>query len=125
MKLGGLRHEDELHHFAEYLGVTGYFCEFNTLGELWTSRVSSHIPLKDAAGALSIDGIKAATRLIYRSLQANGVAQPAWRWPRSIRTAATAAPAGARKSTSSRPPSGSSTRKAFPCKGRSRPTRSS
>ncbi|QKQ46530.1 MULTISPECIES: 4-hydroxythreonine-4-phosphate dehydrogenase PdxA [Achromobacter] len=76
MKLGGMAHGDELHHFAEYLGVTGYFCEFNTLGELWTSRVSSHIPLKDAAAALSIDGIKAATRLIYRSLQANGVAQP-------------------------------------------------
>ncbi|MGH8817781.1 MAG: 4-hydroxythreonine-4-phosphate dehydrogenase PdxA [Achromobacter pestifer] len=76
MKLGGLKHDDELHHFAQYLGVTGYFCEFNTLGDLWTSRVSSHIPLKDAAAALSVDGIKAATRLIYRSLQANGVAAP-------------------------------------------------
>jgi len=76
MKQGGLRHDDELHHFAQYLGVTGYFCEFNTLGDLWTSRVSSHIPLKDAAAALSIDGIKAATRLIYQSLQANGVAEP-------------------------------------------------
>ncbi|MBB1593852.1 4-hydroxythreonine-4-phosphate dehydrogenase PdxA [Achromobacter sp. UMC46] len=76
MKLGGLNHDDELHHFAQYLGVTGYFCEFNTLGELWTSRVSSHIPLKDAAAALSVDGIKAATRLIYRSLQANGIAEP-------------------------------------------------
>lgn len=76
MKQGGLRHDDELHHFAQYLGVTGYFCEFNTLGDLWTSRVSSHIPLKDAAAALSIEGIKAATRLIYRSLQANGIAAP-------------------------------------------------
>ncbi|MNK13340.1 4-hydroxythreonine-4-phosphate dehydrogenase 2 [compost metagenome] len=76
MKLGGLRHGDELHHFAQYLGVTDYFCEFNTLGDLWTARVSSHIPLKDAAAALSIDGIKAATRLIYRSLQANGIEAP-------------------------------------------------
>lgn len=76
MKQGGLRHDDELHHFAQHLGVTGYFCEFNTLGDLWTSRVSSHIPLKDAAAALSIEGIKAATRLIYRSLQANGIAAP-------------------------------------------------
>ncbi|KAG0907958.1 hypothetical protein G6F32_016983 [Rhizopus arrhizus] len=56
MKLGGLKHDDELHHFAQYLGVPGSFCEFNTLGELWTSRVSSHIPLKDAAAALCIDG---------------------------------------------------------------------
>lgn len=76
MKQGGLQHGDELHHFAQYLGVTDYFCEFNTLGDLWTARVSSHIPLKDAAAALSIDGIKAATRLIYRSLQANGIEAP-------------------------------------------------
>ncbi len=76
MKQGGLQHEDELHHFAQYLGVRGYFCEFNTLGELWTSRVSSHIPLKDAAGYLTKHRIKDATRLIYRSLQAAGIASP-------------------------------------------------
>lgn len=76
MKLGGLRHDDELHHFAQYLGVTGYFCEFNTLGDLWTSRVSSHIPLKDAAAALSVAGIKDAARLIHRALQASGVPEP-------------------------------------------------
>ena len=76
MKQGGLKHEDELHHFAEYLGVTGYFCEFNTLGDLWTSRVSSHIPLKDAAGMLTTQRIVDAARLIYKSLQASGTAQP-------------------------------------------------
>jgi len=76
MKLGGLRHEDELHHFAEYLGVNGYFCEFNTLGELWTARISSHIPLKDAASYLSVERIEQAAELIYRSLLANGVALP-------------------------------------------------
>ncbi|MGF6408809.1 4-hydroxythreonine-4-phosphate dehydrogenase PdxA [Paraburkholderia tuberum] len=76
MKLGGLKHEDELHHFAEYLGVTGYFCEFNTLGELWTSRISSHVPLKDAPGYLSIERIEQASELIYRSLLANGIAAP-------------------------------------------------
>ena len=76
MKLGGLKHEDELHHFAQHLGVKSYFCEFNTLGRLWTARVSSHVPLKDAASYLEKGRIKDATRLIYRSLQANGVAQP-------------------------------------------------
>ena len=76
MKTGGMKHEDELHHFAEYLGVTGYFCEFNTLGDLWTSRVSSHIPLKDAAATLSKERIVQATRLIYQSLQASGTANP-------------------------------------------------
>lgn len=76
MKLGGLRHEDELHHFAAFLGVTGYFCEFNTLESLWTARVSSHVPLKDAASYLSRDRIVAAGRLIHESLRANGVAAP-------------------------------------------------
>ena len=76
MKLGGLKHEDELHHFASYLGVHGYFCEFNTLGPLWTARVSSHVPLKDAASYLSRERIVAAARLIHASLRANGVAAP-------------------------------------------------
>jgi 4-hydroxythreonine-4-phosphate dehydrogenase len=76
MKMGSLKHDDELHHFAEYLGVTGYFCEFNTLGDLWTARVSSHIPLKDAAAMLTKERIVEATRLIYKSLQASGTASP-------------------------------------------------
>ncbi len=76
MKQGGLRHEDELHHFAQYLNVDNYFCEFNTLGELWTARVSSHIPLKDAASFLSQDRIIEAAKLIYRSLQAAGQSNP-------------------------------------------------
>ena len=76
LKQGGMNHEDELHHFAQYLGVTGYFCEFNTLGDLWTSRVSSHIPLKEAAGMLSTERIVESARLIYKSLQASGTAEP-------------------------------------------------
>jgi 4-hydroxythreonine-4-phosphate dehydrogenase len=76
MKQGGLKHEDELHYFAEYLGVTDYFCEFNTLGNLWTSRVSSHVPLKEAVTYLTSARIIEAAQLIYRSLQANGLEQP-------------------------------------------------
>ena len=76
MKMGGLVHEDELHHFAEYLKVKNYFCEFNTLNGLWTSRVSSHIPLKEAASYLTVERIQSATHLIYKSLQDSGVHQP-------------------------------------------------
>ncbi|MDR5746577.1 4-hydroxythreonine-4-phosphate dehydrogenase PdxA [Caballeronia sp. LZ029] len=76
MKLGGLEHEDELHHFAEYLGVTDYFCEFNTLGNLWTARISSHIPLKDAANYVTVDRITQAAELMYRSLRANDISEP-------------------------------------------------
>lgn len=76
MKMGGLHHEDELHHFAEYLGTQGYFCEFNTLGDLWTSRISSHVPLKDVASYLSVERITQAAELIYNALRASGVAAP-------------------------------------------------
>jgi 4-hydroxythreonine-4-phosphate dehydrogenase len=76
MKIGGMQHEDELHHFAAHLGVSGYFCEFNTLGDLWTSRISSHVPLKDVASYLSVERIGQAAELIYRSLLANGIEAP-------------------------------------------------
>lgn len=76
MKLGGMKHEDELHHFAAHLGVTGYFCEFNTLGDLWTSRISSHVPTRDVAKYITVERIEQAAELIYRSLLASGVARP-------------------------------------------------
>jgi 4-hydroxythreonine-4-phosphate dehydrogenase len=76
MKLGGLKHEDELHHFAQHLGVTGYFCEFNTLDALWTCRISSHVPLQDVPKYVTRERVLAAASLIHRSLQANGVASP-------------------------------------------------
>ncbi|MBL1379553.1 4-hydroxythreonine-4-phosphate dehydrogenase PdxA [Zobellella iuensis] len=76
MKLGGLQHEDELHFFAEYLGVEGYFCEFNTLGHLWTSRISSHVPLKDAAQYVTKERIVAASKLIHEALLLAGFESP-------------------------------------------------
>lgn len=76
MKIGGMQHEDELHHFAAHLKVENYFCEFNTLGQLWTARISSHIPLKDVSQWVQKPRIKEAARLIHRSLKANGVVSP-------------------------------------------------
>jgi len=76
MKQGGLRHEDELHFFAEYLEVQGDVCEFNTLGPLWTSRISSHVPLSEAASFVTPERILSATRLIHDALVAAGVATP-------------------------------------------------
>lgn len=76
MKKGGMHFEDELHFFADYFGVTDYFCEFNTLGTLWTSRISSHIPIADIPKYVTADRIKAAARLTYRTLQRAGFASP-------------------------------------------------
>lgn len=76
MKKGGMDFEDELHFFADYLGVTGSFCEFNTLGTLWTSRISSHIPLADIPRYVTKDRIQAAARLTWQTLQRAGFASP-------------------------------------------------
>ena len=76
MKQAGLTHPDELHFFAEYLGVRDYVCEINVLEGLWTTRVTSHIPLKDVAAMLSGERIKQSARLLYRSLRAAGVERP-------------------------------------------------
>lgn len=76
MKLGGLRHTDEQHLFAELLQARGYTVEFNVIDRLWTSRVTSHIPLKDVAAAITADGIVDAVRVIHAALRRGGVAQP-------------------------------------------------
>jgi 4-hydroxythreonine-4-phosphate dehydrogenase len=76
MKKGGMDFEDELHFFADYLGVTDYFCEFNTLGTLWTSRISSHIPLADIPKYVTRERIQAAARLTWRTLKQAGFASP-------------------------------------------------
>jgi 4-hydroxythreonine-4-phosphate dehydrogenase len=76
MKKGGMDFEDELHFFADYLGVKDYFCEFNTLGTLWTSRISSHIPLADIPKYVTRDRIKSAARLTWRTLKQAGFASP-------------------------------------------------
>jgi 4-hydroxythreonine-4-phosphate dehydrogenase len=76
MKKGGMKGEDELHFFADYLGVKDYFCEFNTLGTLWTSRISSHIPLAEIPNYVTKDRIQAAVRLTYKTLRSAGFAQP-------------------------------------------------
>jgi 4-hydroxythreonine-4-phosphate dehydrogenase len=43
---------------------------------LWTSRVSSHVPLREAPALIDKPRIIAAAQLIYRSLQASGVQAP-------------------------------------------------
>jgi 4-hydroxythreonine-4-phosphate dehydrogenase len=60
LRLGGLVHEDELRYMQERFAVTGFVCEFNLTGSLWTSRVTSHIPLKDVASHITVEGV--ATR---------------------------------------------------------------
>jgi 4-hydroxythreonine-4-phosphate dehydrogenase len=76
MIMSGMKFSDELHFFADRLKVSSYVCEFNTLGDLWTSRISSHVPLKDVALYLTRERIVDSVKLLNGALQSAGFEHP-------------------------------------------------
>ncbi|MDE0114884.1 MAG: 4-hydroxythreonine-4-phosphate dehydrogenase PdxA [Albidovulum sp.] len=76
LHMAGLGHNDELHFIAEYLGADGYISEVNTLDGIWTSRVTSHIALRDVADTISEDRICEAILLIDGLLRRSGIKRP-------------------------------------------------
>ena len=76
LRLGGMQAEDEMRHMQARLNVTDFVCEFNVTQNLWTSRVTSHIPLREVAQNLSHAGIVSAVEIIHRSLIAAGLPAP-------------------------------------------------
>jgi 4-hydroxythreonine-4-phosphate dehydrogenase len=76
LRIAGMAHEDELRMMAEGFGVTGFVCEFNITGKLWTSRVTSHVPLRDVAALITIESISDAVHIIQHALIRAGIAAP-------------------------------------------------
>jgi len=76
MKQGGYHYESEHELFGERFGVTGPYGEMNVLDGLWTSRATSHIPLKDVSGHLTIDRVYDAINLAYDTLYRAGFDAP-------------------------------------------------
>ena len=76
LRAGGMNHPDELHWFCEQLDFHGPCVEFNVLEGLWTSRVTSHMPLKDVSAALTREGIAEGIALLHRGLRESGLAAP-------------------------------------------------
>ena len=76
LRAGGMQHADELHYFCELLDFTGPSVEFNVLESLWTSRVTSHVPLKEVSGLLTREGIAEGIALLTRGLRSSGLANP-------------------------------------------------
>lgn len=76
MHMAGLGHADELHYMADKLNVEGYITELNTLDGIWTSRVTSHIPLRDVSESVTEEGICEAVLLLHRTLKRAGINRP-------------------------------------------------
>lgn len=62
--------------FSRYLEWKGPHGEMNVVNNLWTSRVTSHIPLKDVSSKLSIKKIIDAIKLAHETLTRAGSVQP-------------------------------------------------
>ena len=76
MHEGGLEFEDELRFFVHELGFDGYVGEINATGELATTRVTSHVPLRAVADLITEDAVLQATRLAHDTLRAAGNPHP-------------------------------------------------
>ncbi len=76
MKESGCRFESEHHLLAHLFGVTGPFGEINVVGDLWTTRTTSHIPIADVSRNLTPVSIGRAIRLADGSLRRSGILRP-------------------------------------------------
>ena len=76
LRHGGYDFKDEHRLFAHYLKWQGPYGEMNVVGTLWTSRVTSHIPLKEVVSHLSIERVLDAIRLAHTTLIRAGFVQP-------------------------------------------------
>ena len=66
--LAGMHEEDELRWFAKALKYDGVTSEINITTGLWTSRVTSHIGIKDVASRVTKQGVFDAIELLHTSL---------------------------------------------------------
>lgn len=76
MHLAGLTHEDESGFFIEKLNHHGEFGLLNTLGNLWTSRATSHVSHRQVSELITRESIVTATRLLDQALRASGNQNP-------------------------------------------------
>ena len=76
LRAGGMVEEDELRWFAQVLGHRGACGEFNVLESLWTSRVTSHVPLRDVPDLLSAEKVAEAIGTLDDALRRAGNAAP-------------------------------------------------
>ena len=76
LHMAGMGFEDELRWVADHLDFDGYISEINVLDELWTSRVTSHVALKEVADLITGDRVLDSVRLIHGALRNAGVERP-------------------------------------------------
>jgi len=76
LRAGGMTEEDELRWFAHELDHRGACGELNVLETLWTSRVTSHVALREVANLLTAEKVAEAIGMLDAALRRAGIANP-------------------------------------------------
>ncbi len=73
---GGCTFESEHHYLADLLDHKDPFGGINVTNGLYTTRTTSHIPIKDVSDNLTLKSIGRAIRLSYKTLISAGIEKP-------------------------------------------------
>jgi len=73
---GGCPYHSEFELFKNYYKRFDVLGEINVLDDLWTTRVTSHVPIKDVAALITKDRVRTAINLLDRELKSFGLARP-------------------------------------------------
>ncbi|WIB63094.1 4-hydroxythreonine-4-phosphate dehydrogenase PdxA [Curtobacterium sp. MCBD17_040] len=73
LHLAGMQEEDELRWFAKQMDHHGTTSELNVLEDLWTARVTSHIPLSAVAARVTPESVRATIGLLHQVLTDAGI----------------------------------------------------
>ncbi|MFT5446911.1 MAG: 4-hydroxythreonine-4-phosphate dehydrogenase [Gammaproteobacteria bacterium] len=76
MHLTGYGFNDELHWLAHRMGHNGQLGEFNVLDNLWTSRVTSHVGLREVCELITEQAVVDAIEMVNSSLKSAGNPEP-------------------------------------------------
>ena len=76
LKLGGSRFEGYKAFIANHLGLRVSSAEINGIGHLWTTRVTSHVPISDVPGLVTRESVLETIRYFDRELRRFGYDNP-------------------------------------------------
>jgi 4-hydroxythreonine-4-phosphate dehydrogenase len=76
MRLAHASYVDEIGFINSTIEATRSGREFNVLDEVWNARVTSHIPLREVADALSVDRIFDSLKLTVEVMEGAGYTRP-------------------------------------------------
>lgn len=74
LMMGGSDQPSELEYLARACGMSRGYCEINVLDGIWSTRVTSHVPIADVSRAITVEAVLEAIRLANDTVLRTGKA---------------------------------------------------